>query len=91
MDSAEALVEAAIHGVGIVHLPTYLLASAIRGGQLTPILERFAPRGSPIRAIYPTRRQVAPKVRMFIDSLTAAWQPLPPWERELAGSLRTSP
>ncbi|MGP8434979.1 LysR family transcriptional regulator [Paraburkholderia fungorum] len=87
MDSAEALVEAATNGVGIVNLPTYLLASAIKDGRLTPVLERFAPPGLPIRAIYPTRRHLTPKVRMFIDTLMAAWHPLPPWERELNGPI----
>jgi DNA-binding transcriptional LysR family regulator len=84
MDSAEALVAAAVGGVGIVNLPTYLLATDIRQGRLRPLLANFAIEGTPIRAIYPTRRHLTPKVRLFIDRLVEAWQPVPPWDREIA-------
>ena len=85
MDSAEALVGAAVSGAGIVNLPTYLLATDIKEGRLTPLLESYAVEPLPIRAMYPTRRHLTPKVRLFIDSLVEAWQPEPPWEREIAG------
>jgi DNA-binding transcriptional LysR family regulator len=81
MDSAEALVAAAINGAGIINLPTYLLATPLACGQLRPLLESFAVDALPIRAIYPTRRQLTPKVRLLIDGLVEAWQPVPPWER----------
>jgi DNA-binding transcriptional LysR family regulator len=84
MDSAEALVNAAVHGAGIVNLPSYLLAADIGQGRLQPILQAFAIEALPIRAIYPSRRHLAPKVRRFIDCLFDAWQPSPPWEREIA-------
>ena len=82
MDSAEALVNAAVNGAGIVSMPSYLLAADIGQGRLQPILQAFAVKALPIRAIYPSRRHLAPKVRRFIDCLFEAWQPLPPWERE---------
>jgi DNA-binding transcriptional LysR family regulator len=82
MDSAEALVTAAINGVGIVNLPTYLLSSEIRQGRLRTLLEDHAGEGTPIRAIYPTRRHLSPRVRFFIDRLVDAWHPVPPWDRE---------
>jgi DNA-binding transcriptional LysR family regulator len=84
MDSAEALVNAAVSGAGIVSMPSYLLAADIGQGRLQPILQAFAVEALPIRAIYPSRRHLAPKVRRFIDCLFEAWQPMPPWEREIA-------
>jgi DNA-binding transcriptional LysR family regulator len=83
MDSAEALVNAAVNGAGIVSMPSYLLATDIAQGRLQTILQAFEVEALPIRAIYPTRRHLAPKVRRFIDCLFDAWQPLPPWERRL--------
>jgi DNA-binding transcriptional LysR family regulator len=80
MDSAEALIGAAVHGAGIVNLPSYLLANEIQQGRLQPLLQSFAAEPLPIRAIYPTRRHLSPKVRLFIDELIEAWQPVPPWE-----------
>jgi len=83
MDSAEAILNAAVNGAGIVSMPSYLLAADIAQGRLQTILQGFEVEALPIRAIYPTRRHLAPKVRRFIDCLFDAWQPLPPWEREL--------
>ena len=83
-DSAEALVAAAVSGAGIIRVPTYLVAAEIREGRLQPLLERFSVDGTPIRVIYPTRRHLTPKVRVFIDQLIAAWQPVPPWELKIS-------
>ncbi|MGF6769948.1 DNA-binding transcriptional LysR family regulator [Paraburkholderia sp. GAS199] len=80
MDSAEALIAAAVNGAGIVNMPTYLLADDLRHGRLQSLLQAFAIEPLPIRAIYPTRRHLTPKVRLFIDCLLEAWQPVPPWE-----------
>lgn len=80
VDSAEALIGAAISGAEIINLPSCLVASDIRQGRLQPLLQSFAAAALPIRAIYPTRRHLMPKVRLFIDCLIEAWQPVPPWE-----------
>lgn len=72
MDSAEALIGAAVNGVGIINLPSYLVAAEIREGRLQPLLQSFAAEALPIRAIYPTRRHLTPKLRLFIDELIEA-------------------
>jgi DNA-binding transcriptional LysR family regulator len=84
MDSAEALVAAAVHGFGIINMPTYLLEDNVRAGKLMPMLCEFQPAPKPIRAMYPTRRHLSPKVRLFIDSLIATWGEVAPWDRDLA-------
>jgi DNA-binding transcriptional LysR family regulator len=81
MDSAEALVAAAVSGVGIIALPTYLLEEHLGAGRLVALLDDFAPPDKPIRAVYPTRRHLSPKVRLFIDLLTQTWGEVSPWER----------
>jgi DNA-binding transcriptional LysR family regulator len=84
MDGAEALVAAAVHGFGIINMPTYLLEDDVRAGRLIPMLREFQPPAKPIRAMYPTRRHLSPKVRIFIDLLTATWGEVAPWDRDLA-------
>jgi DNA-binding transcriptional LysR family regulator len=84
MDSAEALVAAAVHGFGIINMPTYLLEDNVRAGKLVPMLSEFQPATKPIRAMYPTRRHLSPKVRIFIDLLTQTWGEIAPWDRDLA-------
>lgn len=81
MDSAEALLAAAINGVGLIHLPDYLVNDALRAGQLVRVLDAFDPPPDPIRLVYPTRRHLSPKVRLFIDFVIEQWAQTPPWER----------
>lgn len=79
-NSGVAVHEAALDGIGIAQLPTYLVAPDIRAGRLVSFLEdRIAP-GRPIHAVYPHRRHLSPKVRVLIDYLVKKLTPVPPWE-----------
>jgi LysR family transcriptional regulator, regulator for bpeEF and oprC len=71
-DYAEALLEAAIAGAGIIQAPKYIVAEAIRLGKLHPILETYASKQATIIAIvYPQKKYVSAKVRVFIEFMTA--------------------
>ena len=65
-ETEEAL---AIAGVGITRLPSFICQRAIDSGRLIPILEPFENPPVGIYAIYPSRLQLAPKVRAFVDFL----------------------
>lgn len=80
VNNAEALVEAAEHGAGLVQLHSYLAAPAIASGRLSPVLEEFAADGPPIMVLYPSARQLSPKMRIFVDMVTGLFSPRPPWE-----------
>lgn len=67
---AEALVEAAIAGAGLIQLFNYLVSPAISRGLLKPVLEHYAPPGSPISVIYPQKRHLSAKVRAFVDFMS---------------------
>lgn len=68
-NSGKALTEAAIEGLGIVHLPTYYVNPAINAGQLIQILNDYTPQQEGLWAIYPPGRQLSPKVKILIDYL----------------------
>ena len=83
MDSAEAIVAAAVNGAGIVSMPLYLLATDIAQGRLQTILQGFEVEALPIgRSI---RRGDISRLRFAALSIVLfdAWQPVPPWEREV--------
>ena len=40
-------------------------------GKLEAVLDKFKPRTDPISLVYPPTRHLAPKVRAFIDYMTA--------------------
>lgn len=66
----EPLLEAAIAGVGIVQLYNFLVRPAIARGDLKPLLEPFASPSVPIAILYPQKRHLSAKVRVFLDFMT---------------------
>ena len=66
-NSGDALVVAAIAGLGIVCEPDFLVGDAIGQARLVRLLPGFdAPRGE-IWAVYPSHRHLSLKVRLFVD------------------------
>ncbi|NQV98949.1 MAG: LysR family transcriptional regulator [Rhodospirillales bacterium] len=70
-NSADALYHAALAGLGIARLPTYLIADDIAEGRLINLLPDFEDTSSNIYAVYLMRRNMSPKVRVFLDFLSA--------------------
>jgi DNA-binding transcriptional LysR family regulator len=60
---------AAIHGLGLVMLPTYIVGQDIIKGRLQTVLEDYMPSPLAIHAIYPHRKYLSAKVRVFLDFL----------------------
>jgi DNA-binding transcriptional LysR family regulator len=58
---------AAIEGVGLAQAPEPVAAASIKAGRLVQVLERFAPMAPGVFLYYPSRRQMLPKLRAFID------------------------
>jgi LysR family transcriptional regulator, regulator for bpeEF and oprC len=70
-DYAEALLAAACQGAGIIQAPKYIVAGAITRGELQPILTEFqSPESKPIAIIYPQKKYLSAKVRVFIEFMT---------------------
>lgn len=79
-DSADAIYHAALAGLGIARLSTYLVGDNIREGRLLHLLPSHCDEQSDIVALYPDRRNLSPKVRAFVDFLVDKFRPVPPWE-----------
>ncbi len=60
---------AAVNGVGLAQLPQPIAAEGLRAGKLVEVLEAFAPVSPGVFLYYPSRRQMMPKLRAFIDHL----------------------
>lgn len=79
--SSDAVFHAALSGIGIAKLSTYLVSDAFRDGRLVRVLPDYIEDASEIVAVYPNRRNLSPNVRAFIDYLAEQFGPTPPWER----------
>lgn len=62
-----ALLDAARAGLGVARLPLPLAEDAVRAGALRRILPDWQTPGIGIHAVFPSRRQLSPAVRAFID------------------------
>ncbi|CAE6737023.1 LysR family transcriptional regulator [Paraburkholderia nemoris] len=58
---------AAVEGMGLAQLPEPMAAEGLRTGKLLHVLEPFAPVTPGVFLYYPSRRQMMPKLRAFID------------------------
>jgi len=81
VNSADAVYHAAIAGIGIARLSTYLIAPELASGRLIRLFPDYEDNGSDIYAVYSARRNLSPKVRALIDHLVATFGPVPPWDK----------
>jgi DNA-binding transcriptional LysR family regulator len=63
---------AAIAGLGFATLPDFIAKPALESGELVSVLDEWVPRGGGIFAVYPHRRYLPVKIRLFVDYL-AQW------------------
>ncbi|WP_066818012.1 LysR family transcriptional regulator [Sphingomonas mali] len=71
VNSGEALRMAALSGLGIIMQPEVLVAQDLRTGGLVPVLEDYASDVRPTHVLLHPDRHPPPKVRTFVDFLTA--------------------
>jgi DNA-binding transcriptional LysR family regulator len=62
---------AALEGVGLAQLPEPMVAEGLRAKKLVQVLEPYAPVMPGVFLYYPSRRQIMPKLRAFIDHVKA--------------------
>lgn len=73
-NSIEMLLDLAIAGAGIVNLPLYLAADAIKQGRLQILLPQHALAPVPAEVIYPRSRATDPEVIDFVGLLVGAME-----------------
>jgi DNA-binding transcriptional LysR family regulator len=59
----------AARGAGIAFEPDFIVDQEVRAGRLVALLADYAPAPSPIYAVYPTRKHLSAKVRLFVAYL----------------------
>lgn len=61
------LLDLALQGMGIATIPDIYAAPLFATGALVPVLPAYHRGIRPVQAVFPTRYQVSPKVRAFLD------------------------
>lgn len=85
INSGEALLDAMLAGGGIATVATFIVAEAVRRGELRIVLRNFIAKGPDISIIYLPAHRQAPAVRAFVDFLVELVPSDPPWDRIIEG------
>lgn len=75
---------AAVAGLGIAVLPTFLCGAALGAGDLTALNLPLKTTETGVYAVYPQNRHLSSKVRAFVDFLAARFGPSPYWDAALS-------
>ncbi len=81
LNSTDGIYHAVLAGLGVARLSTYLVNEDIAQGRLLRVCPDYEQDDSQILMLFADRRNMPPKVRAFIDFVTAEFGPIPPWER----------
>lgn len=68
-DSSDATRAAVLAGLGLVTLSVWVMRDDISDGRLVPVLPAWRCAPVPLHAIYPSRRNLAPRLRVVLDFL----------------------
>ncbi|MCA0401631.1 MAG: LysR family transcriptional regulator [Proteobacteria bacterium] len=83
-NSSEVIREAVLAGLGIALRSTWDVGPELRSGALAIVLPRYrASRRVAIHAVFPSRRHMPQRVRVFIDFLAELYGPVPSWDQGL--------
>lgn len=82
-NSSEVIRQATLAGVGIALRSTWDISAELARGELVHILPEYeASRNVSLYAVYPSRRFLPAKVRLFIDFIAGVYGSTPYWERK---------
>lgn len=87
--NGEFLRDAAVAGMGIVLLPTFIVYQEIERGTLVPIMTNYHYSQLAAYAIYPQTRHLSQRVRAFVDFLVKRFEGLPYWDECLQNAKNT--
>jgi DNA-binding transcriptional LysR family regulator len=78
--TGEFLRDAAVAGMGIIMVPSFIAYREIDSGVLVQILEDYIPPKIEAYAIYPQTRHLSQRVRAFVDFLVKRFEGTPYWD-----------
>lgn len=81
VNNGDLMLDAALAGLGIAVLPTFICYQELAAGRLQQLLSDYrSGEQASAYALYPSRRHLPLRVRVFIDFLAARLGDTPPWE-----------
>ena len=69
VNSAEALIACCLAGLGMIQVPAYDVRDYLESGALKEIMPEWRPEALSLTLLYPERRYISPRVRVFVEWL----------------------
>ncbi len=79
-NNGDMLLAAAVAGLGLAALPSFIAAPAIEAGQVEVLLLDFPLEEGALHAVMPPGRAVTARVRALVEFLVARFGPEPSWD-----------
>lgn len=70
-NNIEAMLTATVNGLGIAYMPNFLVRDAIASGSVVPVLDHYMIQHGQFWVLWPSNRQMPPKLRVFVDFICA--------------------
>lgn len=80
INNGDALRVAALGGLGLTILPTFIVGRDLQAGTLVSVLSDYLAQPLGLHAVYHHARHLSPKVRAFVDFLAERFGPRPYWD-----------
>lgn len=77
LSDGEAMVQAAVLGLGLTQVPDHMAAADLAAGRLVELLPKHRPPAMPIHAVMPAQRLVPARVRALLAALDQVTLPAP--------------
>ncbi|WP_417625414.1 LysR family transcriptional regulator [Paremcibacter congregatus] len=79
-NNAEVLRDAALAGLGIAELPTFIAGPELQTGRLVTVLCDYAPAELFLYLLYPPSRQLASRIRLLVEFIHDRFGDHPRWD-----------
>ena len=74
VNDARSYAVCALRGCGLIQVPRYHFENALQEGQLVEVLSEWSSPEMPVSALYPHRRYLSPRVRVFVDWISEVYE-----------------
>lgn len=79
--NGDACLSAAVAGLGIAHVPSFIAGAALQAGRVRPLLRDLEEAPLGLFVLYPPGRHLARKVRALVDFLVERYRGAPAWDQ----------
>ena len=80
--------DACLAGLGVIHVPQFLVEDDLQAGRLIQLLPDWTIGCGAVQLVYPSSRNLSPRVRAFVDLMVATFAADPPWSPRQASAQR---